>query len=394
MNVLGYLLICLSTFTKTPQSAEIGQLAFFDSACGECWEEVTDNIGGRVLVIAGEYTGSAEDGRTETHTYIVNEVGGEIWHRLTVDEMASHHHDLFVNTDSGSAGNVAPYSSAGSYTFKNVDDIIAVGGNKEHSNMQPFVVKPLCKKVCELEYVAKADFDALKNEFDAIRAFVNLTITAPPAYDPNNKDPTVIGSIHTIYATVGKEFSWTIPDTVFVDADEDTLDFSATLSNGKTLPSFMEFVPGTRKFLGVPKEEDVGEYRIRVVVTDGRGGEVNDVFYLLVNNLFSTTSWPKGKEDDIEATGISFGMLGGVVMITACCILILLFVKARDKECCKNFREHDKQEFYENNAVFFSNKKTFDIENPQTKKRKNRTIKTKRQKKKEKEEEEMKEVEK
>ena len=106
MNILSCILITLSAFVKTPQSTDIGRLAFFDETCGECWEEVTD-LAGRVLLVKGEYEGNAEDGRYETAIYVTDAKGGEIWHKLDISEMPAHQHDLRVNDYSGNAGNVA-----------------------------------------------------------------------------------------------------------------------------------------------------------------------------------------------------------------------------------------------------------------------------------------------
>jgi hypothetical protein len=68
-------------------------------------------------------------------------------------------------------------------------------------------------------------------------------------------------------ATVGKEFSYTIPDSSFVDDDgNNTLTYSAALSNSNTLPEWLHFDPKTKLFSGTPGE--VGNLIIKVIAMD------------------------------------------------------------------------------------------------------------------------------
>ncbi|MEM7361767.1 MAG: putative Ig domain-containing protein [Bacteroidota bacterium] len=335
MNILSYLLIYLSIFAKTPKSTDIGQLSFFDQSCGKCWEEVTENLGGRVLVATGKYESVALDGRSENFTYILDATGGEISHAVTKDEMPKHQHPLRVNTNNGNGGSRTPYSSENGHTYNNTDDILSVGNDKAHNNRQPFIAKRLCKKVCEVEYASQDAFNTLKKELEHFKVFLNLT-TIDPIDEDGNKAPIVEESIDTIYATIGKDFTWSIPNTAFFDEDGDELKITATLSNGQPLPDFIEFVSNTGKFLGLPKEEDIGDYRIEVVANDGRGGEVSDTFLLLVGPAISTT-WIETSQTNLKAIGFSYGMIGGGVVFLICCggIIILAMIKSNRAFCMK-----------------------------------------------------------
>jgi Ca2+-binding RTX toxin-like protein len=81
-------------------------------------------------------------------------------------------------------------------------------------------------------------------------------------------------------------FSFQIPAGAFADIDVgDVLTFSATLSNGSALPSWLSFNAPTRTFSGVPSNSDVGNLDIRLMATDASNAAVSDVFRVTVNNV-------------------------------------------------------------------------------------------------------------
>ena len=52
-----------------------------------------------------------------------------------------------------------------------------------------------------------------------------------------------------------QSFNYTFPDSTFIDDDgNNTLTYSATLSNGNPLPAWLSFDPATRTFSGTPTE--------------------------------------------------------------------------------------------------------------------------------------------
>jgi Ca2+-binding RTX toxin-like protein len=102
-----------------------------------------------------------------------------------------------------------------------------------------------------------------------------------------NSAPSLDNAIADQNATEDAAFSFTVPVSTFSDADAssgDTLAYSATLSNGAALPSWLVFNAGTRTFSGTPLNADVGNIDVLVTATDAVGIAASDVFRITVAN--------------------------------------------------------------------------------------------------------------
>jgi hypothetical protein len=104
------------------------------------------------------------------------------------------------------------------------------------------------------------------------------------AFNPlNNTAPSVQNPITNQIATQDTGFNFQIPTNTFVDVDlNDTLTYSATLSNGDALPSWLNFNPTTQTFSGTPTNNDVGNLNLKVTATDKPGASVSTNFTLQV----------------------------------------------------------------------------------------------------------------
>ena len=79
--------------------------------------------------------------------------------------------------------------------------------------------------------------------------------------------------------TVGKQFTYTVPDSTFLDDDgNNTLTYSATLSDGSPLPSWLGFNPATRTFSGVISP--VQSINIKVTAIDTASAGATCIFTL------------------------------------------------------------------------------------------------------------------
>ena len=99
-----------------------------------------------------------------------------------------------------------------------------------------------------------------------------------------NTPPVVANGLPDKTAVVGQQFNFTFPSNTFSDADPATvLTYSASLSDGNPLPSWLTFNANTRIFTGTPAVGNVGTLGVRVTASDGNGGSANDIFILTVS---------------------------------------------------------------------------------------------------------------
>jgi len=81
--------------------------------------------------------------------------------------------------------------------------------------------------------------------------------------------------------SVRHSFSFIIPDSTFTDDNgNNTLTYSAVLSNGNSLPSWINFEPTTKTFSGLPLE--TGEVDIKVIATDSAKASVSCKFSIII----------------------------------------------------------------------------------------------------------------
>ncbi len=100
-----------------------------------------------------------------------------------------------------------------------------------------------------------------------------------------NDIPTVVNSLPNQSAAEDVPFSFPLPANTFSDVDAgSSLAYTATLSNGNALPSWLTFNAATRTFTGTPLNGMVGSLDIRVTATDEVGANVSDTFNLAIAN--------------------------------------------------------------------------------------------------------------
>ncbi|MEJ6123720.1 putative Ig domain-containing protein [Vibrio sp. 2-Bac 85] len=102
----------------------------------------------------------------------------------------------------------------------------------------------------------------------------------------SNDDPILNNAIADQTATEDAVFNFTFAANTFGDVDSgDSLTYSAQLTNGSALPSWLSFDTFTRTFTGTPLNSDVGTINIEVTANDGQGGiPATDSFELVITN--------------------------------------------------------------------------------------------------------------
>ena len=92
-------------------------------------------------------------------------------------------------------------------------------------------------------------------------------------------------SDHTTMATVDEGVYYEHSTSLhFADADGDTLTYSATLTDGSILPSWLSMNATTGILSGTPTYNDAASINITVTATDITGGSISDSYTLTVNN--------------------------------------------------------------------------------------------------------------
>jgi len=87
--------------------------------------------------------------------------------------------------------------------------------------------------------------------------------------------------------SVSYKYNYTFSDTTFIDDDgNNTLTYSATLSNGNPLPSWLSFNSVTRTFNGTPTS--AGTLFLKITAADTAHAQVFCTFNLKINNLVTS----------------------------------------------------------------------------------------------------------
>ncbi|MBW4681149.1 MAG: FG-GAP repeat protein [Microcoleus vaginatus WJT46-NPBG5] len=125
-----------------------------------------------------------------------------------------------------------------------------------------------------------------------------------------NEAPIVANPISNSNAVQDTFFSFSFNESSFNDPEGDALTYTAKLTNGNSLPSWLSFELATRTFSGTPGNSDVGQLSIQVTADDGNGGTTTDTFDLIVVNVndapvFTSTPVINADEDSTYIYNIS-----------------------------------------------------------------------------------------
>ena len=100
-----------------------------------------------------------------------------------------------------------------------------------------------------------------------------------------NQPPRVAISLPTQKINEKSRWQYTIPANAFHDADGDSLSYSATQADGKSLPKWLNFNAANRTFSGTPGNDDVGNLALRITASDNRGGVASQNLALQIANV-------------------------------------------------------------------------------------------------------------
>ena len=110
----------------------------------------------------------------------------------------------------------------------------------------------------------------------------NFTLSTKPAA---NQPPRVALNLPVQKMNEKSHWQYTIPANAFHDADGDSLSYSATQADGKSLPKWLNFNAANRTFSGTPGNDDVGNLALRITASDNRGGVASQNLALQIANV-------------------------------------------------------------------------------------------------------------
>ncbi|MFS0756040.1 putative Ig domain-containing protein [Noviherbaspirillum sp. 1P10PC] len=114
----------------------------------------------------------------------------------------------------------------------------------------------------------------LSGKYEALRSTVQ-------AIANENHAPLLIAPVSNQTAFQGKPFELIVSEKTFQDVDSaDVLSYSASMANGKPLPAWLTFVPGTRTLRGTPP--NLEPLDLRIMANDSKGGTTVSAFRLNV----------------------------------------------------------------------------------------------------------------
>ncbi len=121
------------------------------------------------------------------------------------------------------------------------------------------------------------------------------------AVQNTNDAPILVTGLSDQVVNANAILNFTLPVGAFADADAgDILNYSATLANGGSLPSWLSFNSTTKTFSGQPVFGNLGLIDIKVLASDLSGAQASDNFTILVKSGLNDI---KGSEADNQLSG-------------------------------------------------------------------------------------------
>lgn len=127
---------------------------------------------------------------------------------------------------------------------------------------------------------------------------------------PTNQAPVVATALLDQSATENTSFSYAVPATSFTDPDNDSLSYTATLTDGSALPAWLSFNATNLTFSGTPTSTASGNYNVLVKATDPAGASVSDSFALVVADAPANTITGTNNAETLNGTAGADLILG------------------------------------------------------------------------------------
>lgn len=189
---------------------------------------------------------------------------------------------------------------------KNLGNKINTDQNEATSDVTPDGKYLLFNRgFADFYWVSTSFIDTLK--YTNFKPYLNIAI-------PDKKD------------TAERIFTYILPDSTFIDDDgNNTLTYSATLSNGNPLPSWLVFNPVNKTFTSTSMV--AGNYNIKVVAKDTANISISDIFSLKIAAAPTSITSIECKEIKVYPNPTNESIFINLNKISACTQIELINVK-------------------------------------------------------------------
>jgi hypothetical protein len=134
-----------------------------------------------------------------------------------------------------------------------------------------------------------------------------------------NDAPVAVGSLPGWTLTAGDAATYAVPASAFSDCDAgESLSLSATLADGRPLPTWMRFDAASGMFSGAPTAGDAGPLTLRVIATDTAGASASHALALQIKPGLTLQGSPgndtltgRGGNDVLDGGAGADRMIGG-----------------------------------------------------------------------------------
>ena len=156
---------------------------------------------------------------------------------------------------------------------------IAKATGTDHAAFSIDAATGVLSLIAQPDYETKSEYNiTVRSQDPGGKAFSKaMTVSV----EDTNDAPTVANAMADQIIVEGGSLNFQFNANAFLDVDKtDSLSFTATLSDGNALPSWLTFDADTRTFTGTPSSSDTGGIKINVTATDTSNATVSDTFYL------------------------------------------------------------------------------------------------------------------
>ncbi|MHC9063885.1 putative Ig domain-containing protein, partial [Nitrospira sp. CMX1] len=154
--------------------------------------------------------------------------------------------------------------------------------------------------------VGSLDLKVMATDAGGLSATSLFTLTVQNVNDA----PTIVNPLINQTTLEDARLSIQVPANIFADVDAgDTLTYSAALTDGTALPTWLTFDSATRTFSGTPTNSEVGTLDLAVTTTDVGGLNATGAFTLTVRNVNDAPTVANLIADQQATQGTAFSFL-------------------------------------------------------------------------------------